>query len=110
MRHLTILSVLGMLGGLLLSGCQDHSSMNTVTGPDGPNGSIAPGVATNNSPLSEFEGSGVVYTLSNDASENSILRFSGDGTFLSYDDRRIPYRRERLRERTWQSGISRPAG
>ncbi|MGA9118790.1 MAG: beta-propeller fold lactonase family protein [Bacteroidota bacterium] len=82
MHHLKFLYALGLLGAVLISGCQDHSSMNTVTGPEAgvaPDANVAAGVAADGGSLAHFDGEGAVYTLSNSATGNSILRYAGSG-------------------------------
>jgi 6-phosphogluconolactonase len=84
MRHATFLSMLGILGTFLLAGCQDHASMNSLTGPDpssGPaaDGRVAAGATSQGESFSHAGDQTNVYTLSNVASGNTILRFAARG-------------------------------
>ncbi|HTX99478.1 MAG TPA: beta-propeller fold lactonase family protein [Bacteroidota bacterium] len=80
MHHLKMLQAAALVAALSLAGCQNHSSMNSVTEPD-----VAPGVAMGGASSFHFDGPHTVYTLSNATAGNSILRYSqGESGALSF--------------------------
>lgn len=79
MRHATPFAVFVGFAMLALFGCSERPSPDTITGP----APVSPGVSkagTEEQASVEDPGNGhVVYTLSNSAAGNSVLRFTGEG-------------------------------